>query len=292
MSPNQPTADAAAANQWLEKSRVRATFQRAAPRYDTAARVQREIAARLVEHLDPVRFEPALILDVGAGTGDLAKCLSRRYRGASVVAVDIAEAMLKVARSKARRMFTRQRFLCGDAEALPFKDSSVDLIVSNATLQWCNRLDQAIAGFFRVLKPGGLLMFSTFGPDTLGELRESWASVDGLAHVHPFADMHDLGDALMRGGFADVVMDTARLTAEYESVVELMRELKSLGATNSLVARRRTMTGRGRLRRLRDAYETHRRNGTLPATFEAVFAHAWKPEARISVGVTLEPLPK
>jgi malonyl-CoA O-methyltransferase len=292
MSPHHPKPDASTPSHWLDKPRVRATFQRAASSCDTAARVQQEVAARLLEHLDPVRLEPVVILDVGAGTGDLAKSLSRRFPGASVVAVDIAEAMLNVARSKAPWLFSRQRFLCGDAEALPIKDSSVDLIVCNATLQWCNQLEQAITGFFRVLKPGGLLMLSTFGPDTLDELRQSWAKVDEFAHVHPFADMHDLGDALVRGGFSDVVMDCARLTAEYESVVELMRELKSLGATNSLAARRRAMTGRGRLERLRDAYEVHRRNGALPATFEAVFAHAWKPEAGSTVSVTLGLLPK
>ena len=273
----------------LEKARVRSRFNRAAAEYDRAARVQRELKERLLEHLEPVRIEPERVLDVGAGTGDLAKALGNRYRRARIVALDLAEDMMRVARAKARRWFSRQHFACGDAEQLPVRSDCVDLVMSNATLQWCNNPDGVFAEVYRVLKPGGLFMFSTFGPDTLRELRDSFARIDDLPHVHGFIDMHDLGDALVRARFADVVMDSVRLTAEYDNLESLMRELKTIGASNALSHRARGLMGRGRMRRLAEAYETHRRGGMLPATFEAVFAHAWKPEAKPEAGISVAP---
>jgi len=279
-------ADAAASTYRLDKKQVRVSFQRAARGYDDAARVQREIAERLMEHLDPVRIAPAVIVDVGAGTGDLARRLAQRFRDAIVIALDIADDMLRVARTKSKRWFSKQRFICADAEGLPLRDASVDLLISNVTLQWCNDLDQAFAECSRVLTPGGLLMFSSFGPDTLTELRQSFGRIDPHPHVHAFMDMHDLGDALVRGGFADVVMDSARLTSEYRDVGDLLRELKSVGATNALAFRQRGLAGKTRLAELADAYEPFRVDGHLPATYEAVFAHAWKPAPRPrSVGV-------
>lgn len=271
----------------LDKRAVRAAFERASHHCDTAARVQRELGERLMEHLEPVRLEPGRVLDLGAGTGDLAKVLSGRYRDSRVLALDLAEGMMRVARSKARRFFSRQDFVCGDAERLPLAAERMDLVVSNACLPWCNHPERVFAEILRVLKPGGLFMFSTLGPDTLRELRESFAGIDNRPHVHGYIDMHDLGDALMRAGFADVVMDTARLIAEYDDVAGLMRELKSLGATNALENRVRGLTGRRRMELLAAAYETKRRNGVLPATFEAVFAHAWKPTAKRQPGVSV-----
>lgn len=273
----------------LDKRTVRARFERAAPRYDRAARVPRELGARLLEHLEPVRIDPRWVLDLGAGTGELASTLSKRYRGARVMALDLAESMLVAARRKRRRLFSRQQFVCGDAEQLPLISDCIDLVLSNAALQWCNELDAVFAEILRLLNPGGLFMFSTLGPDTLCELRQSFSRVDDLPHVHTFIDMHDLGDALVRAGFTEVVMDTARLTAEYQDVDELMRELKRSGASNALEHRFRGLAGRGKLQRLIEAYEGHRRNGLLPATFEAVFAHAWKPAAGKAVGVEVAP---
>ncbi len=273
----------------LEKRSVRTHFERAAGRYDSSARVPRELGARLLEHLDPVRIHPLRVLDLGAGTGDLTGALCKRYRRSRVVALDLAAAMLRVGRAKTWPLLSRQQFVCGDAESLPLAAECIDLVFSNATLQWCNNPDLVFSEVLRLLKPGGLFMFSTLGPDTLCELRQSFVRVDDLAHVHAFMDMHDLGDALVRAGFADVVMDTARLTAEYKEVGELMRELKSSGASNALANRSRGLTGRGSMKRLARAYEVHRRNGVLPATFEAVFAHAWKPDTKPATGVSVAP---
>jgi malonyl-CoA O-methyltransferase len=273
----------------LDKRSVRARFERAARHYDSAARVPRELGARLLEHLEPVRIEPARVLDLGAGTGALCTAIRKRYRRSQVLAVDLSESMLAVARGKTWRLFTRQRFVCADAENLPLAAECVDLVLSNATLQWCNQPHRVFSEILRLLKPGGLFMFSTLGPDTLCELRKSYGLIDDSPHVNAFMDMHDLGDALVGAGFADVVMDTARLTAEYGHVEELMRELKYSGSGNALVNRSRGLTTRAKMKRLAQAYEAHRRNGLLPATVEAVFAHAWKPVARTATSLSVAP---
>lgn len=292
MNPSRgrsPSATDEALRSRLDPRAVRTRFQRAARQYDGAARVPKELAARLLEHLEPVRIEPKRVLDLGAGSGELSGALSRRYRAARVLALDPAESMLGVARAKTWRLLTRQQFVCADGESVPLSGECMDLVVSNAALPWCLDTDRVFAETFRVLKPGGLFMFSTLGPDTLCELRKCFRQVDDSVHVHAFLDMHDLGDALLRAGFADVVMDAARLTAEYKDVGELMGELKRSGASNALAARAQGLTGRAKLKRLAQAYEPRRDNGLLPATFEAVFAHAWKPRTHRAAQVHVAP---
>jgi len=282
-APSRPAAPL------LDKRLARRAFARAAPGYDRCARVEQEVGARLLDHLDPVRIHPARVLDAGSGTGALARELARRYRGALVIELDLAEPMLRVARRKARRWFSRQRFVCADAERLPLTGHSMDLVFSNLLLQWCDDPVPVFEEFRRVLAPGGLLEFSTFGPDTLMELRESWAAVDPAVHVHAFADMHDVGDALVRSGFVDAVMDCERLTVEYPDVDALLGDLRGAGARNVSAGRRAGLTGRGRLAGMRSAYEAMRRDGTIPATFEIVYGHAWAP-ARAAVEVPLTEL--
>ena len=170
--------------------------------------------------------------------------------------------------------------VCADAERLPVADARIDLIHSNLTLQWCNDLDRVFGEFRRVMRGGGLLMFTTFGPDTLKELRDCWERVDGRAHVNTFVDMHDVGDALVRAGFADPVMDMEVLTLTYRTPLDLMRDLKQIGATNALYAAPRGLTGPARLRAVERAYEVFRRSdGSFPATYEVVYGHAWVPSA-------------
>lgn len=268
----------------LDKRRVRASFERAASSYESVAVLQREVGRRLLERLELVRITPQRVLDVGAGTGELGLQLAKRYAEAHTVLLDLAPAMLRQARGRGslldrwRWHWNRRRSLvCGDAERLPLAAASVDLVVSSLMLQWCNDLEAALHEFRRVLRPGGLLMFTSFGPDTLRELRSAWRSVDAHVHVNAFIDMHDVGDALLRAGFADPVMDREDIVLTYRDARTLMRELKTLGAHNMTGGRPRGLTGRGRLAGMLAAYEKFRCEDRLPATYEVIHGHCWAP---------------
>ncbi len=261
----------------IAKAHIRQSFDKSASRYDEVAVLQREVANRVLERLDLVKMEPKRILDLGCGTGLNSKALNKRYKKAQVLSLDLSPGMLKEAR-KHKGWLSKQRFVCGDAESLPLADDSVDLIFSSLTIQWCSNLDRVFSECFRVLRPGGLLMFATLGPDTLHELRNSWKSVDGHNHVNAFIDMHDIGDAMIRARLADPVMDVETITMTYNEVMALMRDLKVLGAHNMTGGRSRHLTGKERLRAMTEAYESYRKDGLLPASYEVVYGHAWAPE--------------
>jgi len=261
----------------IDKQQARRAFNRAAATYDAAAGLQNEIGDRLIERLDYIRLQPARILDLGAGTGAFSAALLRRYRKADVIALDIAENMLQRMQSRGG-WFRRPRCVCADGESLPFADNSFELIFSNLMLQWCIDLESALVELRRVLAPGGLLMFTTFGPDTLMELRASWEAVDGYTHVNAFIDMHDVGDALVKTRWAEPVMDAERITVTYRTLRTLMDDLKQIGAHNVTLGRPGGLTGRQRMRQLTEAYERFRRDGVLPASYEVVYGHAWSPQ--------------
>jgi malonyl-CoA O-methyltransferase len=271
------------------KRDVRRAFERAAQTYDAAAVLQREVCARLLEHLDPIRLSPRRALDLGCGTGHAFAALARRFPAAALVGLDIAPAMLDRARTRSpwwqRVLGSRQPALvCADAERLPLAPASVDLVFSNLALQWCDP-SRVFAEAARALTAEGLLLFSTFGPDTLKELRAAFAEADGAPHVNRFIDMHDLGDTLVHAGFADPVMEMETITLEYDTVLAVARDLKAIGAVNSLPARSRGLPGRDRWRRMSESYERFRRDGFLPATWEVVYGHAWKvPPKRLPDG--------
>jgi malonyl-CoA O-methyltransferase len=264
-------------NNPIDKRQARLAFSRAAPRYDEVAVLQKEIGQRMIERLELVKMTPQSILDIGAGTGFTTAELLKRYRKAHIVALDFALPMLQRARKRGSWL-RRPRCVCADLDRLPFADRSFDLIYSNVTLQWSNDLEHSFSEFLRVLRPGGLLMFSTFGPDTLKELRAAWGVVDNNSHVSPFLDMHEVGDALVRSRFAQPVMDVDRMTLTYQEVEGLMRDLKILGAHNVTADRPRGLTGKGRMAAMRAAYEQFRVDGLLPASYEVVYGHAWAPE--------------
>jgi len=263
-----------------EKRAVRRSFERAARTYDRHNVLQCEIGLRLLKHLDPIRVEPRLIVDVGCGTGLFFEELRKRFAKPPMVGVDFARAMLDKAQGrtpwwrKALRL-DRPLLVCGDAERLPLASGSAQLVFSNLALQWCDP-GAVFAEVSRVLEPGGLFLFSTFGPDTLKELRSAFAAVDGYAHVNAFIDMHDLGDGLVHAGLADPVMEMEMITLEYACVEAVARDLKAIGAHNALPGRPRGLSGRGRWRDVIAHYERHRREGVLPATYEVVYGHAWK----------------
>lgn len=272
----------------IDKRQLRRSFERAAATYDAAAILQHEVCERMLERLDYIKVAPTAILDAGSGTGNALSGLLRRFPGKLVIALDIARAMLERARARLRwwqsvpGLRPPLHALCGDLEHLPIGNAKIGLIWSNLALQWVNDLPATFKDMHRVLEPGGLLMFSTFGPDTLHELRRAYQGTDASTHVNRFIDMHDIGDMLVNTGFADPVMDMERITLTYDDVRTLMRDLKAIGAHNVTQGRPGTLSGKSRLLKVEQNYESARAEGKLPATFEVVYGHAWKPLPRMS----------
>ncbi len=258
----------------LDRAGIRASFDRASRRYEQAASLQRRVADELHERLAWFRFKPAVVLDLGSGTGRAAARLKSHFRQARVIALDLAPGMLREAR-RHQHLFRRFDRVCADAMRLPFAQSSLDVVFSSLMLQWCEPLDVPFAEVRRTLKPDGFFAFSTFGPDTLKELRAAWAAADGYNHVNRFYDMHDVGEALVRAGLSEPVLDVDRIELEYPDTLTLMKDLKSIGAHNVTAGRARGLTGRSRLARMQQAYESFRRRGALPVTYEIIYGAAW-----------------
>jgi malonyl-CoA O-methyltransferase len=252
----------------LEQQAIRASFERASGTYDEAAVLQARVRQELVERLALVQLTPSVILDLGSGTGRAAPSLAGRYPDAFIAALDLAPSML-------RKAATHASAVCADAARLPFAANSVDVVFSNLMLQWCEEPDVVFGEVRRILKPGGFFAFTTFGPDTLHELRAAWSAADGFSHVHRFIDMHDIGDALVRAGLSEPVMDVERVQLTYADPVALMRDLKAIGAHNATSGRARGLTGRARFARMTSAYEAWREDGRLPATYEVIYGAAW-----------------
>jgi len=283
----------------INKSWAKKSFNNAAVCYDAAAVLQRKVVDNLFERLRSISLRPEVILDVGSGTGYCARGLGSLFNQARVINLDIAFGMLRHAKAR-RGFFTRlsshlsnylgagvwrrrrggQQFLCGDAESIALQDDSVDLVFSSLAFQWSNDPDRLFQECYRVLKPGGLLMFSTLGPDTLKELRKSWAVADKHTHVSPFMDMHDIGDALLRSGLTNPVMEVENITLTYATVAKLMRDLKQIGSRNATAGRSPGLTGKKALHTMTQAYEAFRKDGSLPASYEVVYGHAWVPEKK------------
>lgn len=276
-------------NRVFDTRQVRRAFSRSASHYDAAAQLQHEVEARLLESLDYLddpklaRAPPQVVLDLGCGPGRAAAAMRQRWPRARVLALDLALPMLCETRKRSRGWRNALQkpvdLVCADARALPLAEGSVDVLFSSLCLQWVEDLPAAFAGFRRVLKPGGLLLVSSFGPDTLFELRGAFAEADAVPHVSPFASMAQFGDALMHAGFRNPVLDRDEFATTYRDLPALMRELRAIGATNALHSRRHTLTGRARFAAAAAAYEVERRSdGMLPATWETITAMAWAPE--------------
>lgn len=267
---------------FVDSRQVRRNFARAAAGYDTASVVQREVASRMLERLDYVKIDPARILDLGCGTGATLSALGERYPKAQVLGADSSEAMLRAGRGSRSRLRWLLPFMRGnttallsaDARDLPIKSGTLGMIWSNLVLHWLDDPLPALREMQRTLDVGGLLMFSTFGPDTLKELRGCFA--DEHEHVQRFVDMHDYGDMLVECGFADPVMDVEVLTVTYAGFDDLVRDLRRNGASCAMHARRRGLMGREPWQAARRRYETLVKEGRLPATIEVVYGHAWK----------------
>lgn len=272
----------------FDTRQVRRAFSRSAASYDAAAALQHAVEARLLESLDYLddpalgRSPPTVVVDLGCGPGRAAAAMRQRWPRARVLALDLALPMLREAGKRGGGRWPIRKpveRVCADVRALPLLEGSVDVLFSNLCLQWVEDLPATFAGFRRVLRPGGLLLVSTFGADTLWELRDAFAQADAVPHVSPFAGIGQFGDALVHAGFRDPVLGRDLDTTTYADLAALMRELRAIGATNALRSRRHTLTGRARFAAAAAAYESLRRaDGVLPATWETITAMAWAPE--------------
>ena len=262
---------------------VRRAFSRASTTYADASGLQREVEAQLLDSLEYLDDRvPAVVLDVGSGPAHAALQMRQRWPKSRVIAMDLSLAMLQQApvRTGWRDRLGLQKpvdRVCADLRLLPFADNSVDLLFSNLCLQWVDDLPAALAGFRRVLKPEGLLLVSTFGPQTLIELRESFGVADAAPHVSPFVSIAEFGDALMQAGFRNPVLDRDVATGWHPDMTALMREQRAIGATNALDGRRRGLTGRARFAAAAAHYEQFRTERGLPASWEWITAMAWSP---------------
>ncbi|MFN0300871.1 MAG: methyltransferase domain-containing protein [Burkholderiales bacterium] len=246
--------------------------------------VAREVESRMIERLALMRLTPARIVDAGCGRFPAFRPLHARYPDAEIIALDSARDTLAASRGQ-RGWVERVRhalgvshrcLVCADMAMVPLPDGSLGLVWSNLSLGAQPDLKRVFDEWYRVLEVGGLVMFTAYGPDTLKELRASFAVSGHPAPVHAFVDMHDLGDLLVGAGFADPVMDMELLTLTYTSVGQLLAEIRDTGQSNALSARSRGLHGKKRWRAMLAAYDAQRRDGRIPASIEIVYGHAWK----------------
>lgn len=258
----------------LDKQASRRAFERAAASYDKHAVLHREVAARLLERVGFFDHQPAVVLNLGSGTTTAGQALATHFNNSRIIALDWATAMLNTA-SIPRP--TRCWPLCADMHAIPLAARSVDLAFSNLALPWSNDLAIVFQELRRVMKPGALLAFSCFGPDTLQELKQAWRAADSLQHVNDFPDMHDVGDELQASGFAEPVMDAEILTLEYPDMQSLFTELKATGSANVAQHRSKALTNRESLQKMQTAYKTYKHGDRFPASVEVIYGATFAP---------------
>lgn len=255
----------------LEKSKIRRSFSAAATRYDGLAGLQRRVGLDLLERF-PFSDGANRVLDMGCGTGFLTSRLAAEAVVQHLMALDIALPMLATSRQRFPEMAVD--YVCADAEQLPFSDSCINAIYSNLALQWIVNLTGLFADCRRVLKPGGELVFATFGPETLWELKQAWAGVDSFTHVNEFYSGDEIGGFLQASGFEAVNVSRRIYQLDYPSVMDLMKELKGIGAHNVNLGRKRRPTTRSQLSGMISRYPGQAETGNVVASYEILFARA------------------
>ncbi len=256
----------------VKKIQVAQSFSRAAKTYDAAASFQRDVGNELLRSIEPNK-KIDVVLDLGCGTGYFTQYLKEAFSQAHIIGMDLAEGMLCVAQEKNQQT---KAWVCGDAEKLPFADASVDIIFSSLALQWCNNLTELFSELYRVIKPDGTLLFSTLGPNTLHELRNAWQQVDSNIHVNHFTPAAEIQKQLLQNGFLTDHFVEQSTVLEFQTLTDLTRNLKQLGAHNINRGRATGLTGRKKIAAFNSAYEQLRRDTLLPATYEVFYISAKK----------------
>ena len=263
----------------LNRRDVQRRFDRAAAGFDTVDFVHATTRDGLLGRLAPMVIEPRTILDLGAATGSATRDLAKSFRRARVVAVDLSRNMLEQTRRK-QGWFSRVTTVQADAAALPIANQSIDIVFANQLLPWVGNPAQTFSEVARVLADDGLFLFATLGPDSLSEIRRAWAALDSDVHVNLFPDMHDIGDAAVRAGLRNPVLDVDRLTVTYEDTESLFHELTAMGARNSLSKRNRSLSPAKRFKAMKAALNSSRDGGPLTLELEIVYGHCWGSGAR------------
>lgn len=253
---------------------VRQRFDRVATGFDDADFVHRATFDELLQRLSPVKIEPRKILDLGCATGTGSRQLARRYRRSHIINLDASFAMLQQAK-KRRTLLMKPSLLQGDAARIPLQNQSVDLVFANMLLPWIDDLPACLSEIARVLRKDGVFAFATFGPDSLSEIRDAWRATDEDRHVNAYPDMHDIGDALLRTGLRDPVLDVDHLAVTYRDTDALYRDLTRAGARNCLHGRRQTLTGKNRFRAMDELLAARMADDVLSLRLELVYGHAW-----------------
>jgi len=258
----------------LNRQHIRRRFERAAATFDGSDFVHAVTRDGLLTRLEPLLIEARTIVDLGAATGAANRALEKRFKGATVISIDIAHGMLQRAREK-RSWLSKAAFAQASADALPLPDESIDLVFSNLLLPWAADPVPVFSEVARILRKGGVFAFATLGPDSLREIRRAWSSVDNHAHVNRFLDMHDLGDGLVNAGLRDPVLDVDRLTVRYKNSARLFADLTAVGARNALSERAHSLTGKHRYAAMVAALDDMTVNGDVTLDLELVFGHCW-----------------
>jgi len=256
----------------IDKQKIAASFSRAAEQYDSVAHLQQSVGRQLLLLLETTGIDTegfTCIGDIGCGTGYFTQSLCEYAPSAHYLGIDIALGMLNFSRQHHNRANTH--WLCADAESLPLLNQSVNLIFSSLALQWSSNLTQLFSELYRVLKPGGCLAFSTLGPKTLQELRTAWAAVDDLVHVNSFSPKRQWQGVLSQQPWHTLTEYSVLETLQYDRLQQLTQELKTLGAHNMNDGQRLGLTGRERIKQLRQGYEQYREQGKLPASYEVYY---------------------
>lgn len=258
----------------IDRCRVRRAFSEQADAYDSLAMVQKRVVQRFLERNFSGGEVPAMVLDVGCGTGRLLESLLVRFPGVHAVGLDMAHGM---ARNAARRLASGSALVCGDGERLPFVDKCFDLVVSTSTYQWLNPLDRAFSEARRVLRPGGRFLFALFGEATLFELKESYRRAlrlhgGGEDRTHRFVSRDETLAALERAGFNGGRVDSERELELHADVPGLLRSLKGIGAANASTVSVRGLSGRQVTTAMIELYrDVYGLEAGIPATYEVLY---------------------
>ena len=253
------------------KIKILKSFDAKSSSYDQYSFVQKEVSERMIQRLKFLKSKPLNILDIGCGTGYLSNLINQYLPNSNIVCMDFSYEMASQCKNKNIKL----KPLVADAEYMPFKTSTFDLVISSFTLHWCQQIEKIFSDFFRILKNYGNFMFTTVGPDTLKELRNAYKLIDNYEHINTFNDMHDYGDILLSSGFHDPVMDVERLIVEYKNFNGVLQSLRKTGAS-TVICNESKFTTKKSLKSLENHYKKNNKNGLFPVTYEMIYGVAWK----------------